>query len=221
LNLLLINSGDENAFAALYDSKELIVSYASEFDKDSKRKLPDNLINCIQKLKANNSEEFNNAAAIAVTTGPGSFTGIRVGLSIAKGIASALGIPLIPASNFELTYRRIPSVKNGEKYCILIPAKLPEYYFSIWSNDVEINKGCVLFDELSSITDENTTIVANFDNETKRKHSYFTYINTENLENEADIMLSLALSHFKSGNFRDPSEIEPLYMKDFVVKKHN
>ena len=182
MNLLLINSGDENAFAALYNSKELLVSYSSDFKNETLRKLPDNLINCIQKLSENNRKDFDNIKAIAVTIGPGSFTGIRVGISIAKGIASAFDIPIIPISNFELAYNRILLAENGHKYCILIPAKLPEYYFSIWSEGKEINKGCIDFDKLSSITDENTTIVANFDNETKVKHSYFAFIKSENSE---------------------------------------
>jgi len=219
LNLLLINSGDENAFAALYNSKELLISYSSEFKNETSGKLPDNLINCIEKLSANNREEFDKIEAIAVTIGPGSFTGLRVGIALAKGIASAFNIQLIPVSNFELTYNKISSVSEEHKYCILIPAKLPEYYYSIWSNGIEENKGCIEFGNLSSISDENTTIVANFDNETMVKHSYFDYIKSENLADEAETMLKLSLNSLTKGNLKDPADIEPLYMKDFVIMK--
>jgi tRNA threonylcarbamoyladenosine biosynthesis protein TsaB len=220
LNLLLINSSDENAFAALWNSKKLHVSYSSDFENKSLRKLPDNLINCLYEISSDHKAEFEKVKAIAVTTGPGSFTGIRVGLSIAKGVAAALGIPVIPITNFELAYSRIINPDKENKYCILIGAKLPEYYYSIWRSDNEIQTGCIEIDQLSSIIGEKTTIVANFEDDSNGKHSYFTHINSKDLAPETDTMVKLALDKLNKGELRNPEDIEPLYMKEFVIKKH-
>jgi tRNA threonylcarbamoyladenosine biosynthesis protein TsaB len=219
LNLLLINSGDENAFAGLYDGSTLAVSHASEFSVPGSRKQPDNLILCLDKLVKQDREAFDNSKAIAVTIGPGSFTGIRVGLAIAKGAAEALGISLIPITNFELIYNRIGSRENEAEYCILLPAKLPEYYYALWRKAMQVDKGCVTFENLSSIIDEKTTIVGNFGNESLQKHSYFEYLTIKDLRPEEDSMLKLAVELYENGKISDPSNVEPLYMKDFVAKK--
>ena len=110
------------------------VHYASEFsdNSESNNKNPDKLINCLEKLSV--SRALNTADAIAVTTGPGSFTGIRVGLSLAKGIAFASEKKIIPIDNFTLTLNRLEKISDDTNYCILIEAKQPEYYYSLYQN---------------------------------------------------------------------------------------
>ena len=219
MNILLINSGDNNAFAALSDGVNLFVSYAADFKNAVSKKQPDNLISSLRSIGADHREALENVKAVAVTTGPGSFTGIRVGLAIAKGFSAAKDIPIIPISNFELLYNRLPDTYRERKCCILIPAKLPEYYYSIWQRGAETEKGCIDSGQLSLISDKNTTIVGNFIAETNAKHSYFECLNEENLGSELDSMLRLALSYFEKGLLKKPEETEPLYMKDFTFRK--
>ncbi len=219
MNILLINSGDNNAFAALSDGVNLFVSYAADFKNAVSKKQPDNLISSLRRIGADHREALENVKAVAVTTGPGSFTGIRVGLAIAKGFSAAKDIPIIPISNFELLYNRLPDTYRERKCCILIPAKLPEYYYSIWQRGAETEKGCIDSGQLSLISDKNTTIVGNFIAETNAKHSYFECLNEENLGSELDSMLRLALSYFEKGLLKKPEETEPLYMKDFTFRK--
>ena len=219
MNILLINSGDNNAFAALSDGVNLFVSYAADFKNAVSKKQPDNLISSLRRIGADHREALENVKAVAVTTGPGSFTGIRVGLAIAKGFAAAKDLPIIPMTNFELIYNRLPDTYRDRKCCILIPAKLPEYYYSIWQHGAETEKGCIDSGQLSLISDKNTTIVGNFIAETNAKHSYFECLNEENLGSELDSMLRLALSYFEKGLLKKPEETEPLYMKDFTFRK--
>jgi tRNA threonylcarbamoyl adenosine modification protein YeaZ len=221
LNILLINSSDNNAFVALSDGANLYVSYASDFKNTTSKKQPDNLISSLRKISEEHREALDNIKAVAVTTGPGSFTGIRVGLAIAKGFAAAKDLPIIPMSNFELIYNRLPDTYKNRKCCILIPAKLPEYYYSIWQRGAKNEKGCIDSGQLSLISDKNTTIVGNFIAETNAKHSYFECINEENLGSELDSMLRLAQDYFDKGFLKKPEDTEPLYMKDFTFRKQN
>lgn len=221
MNILLINSSDENAFAALFDGTELVISKSTDFKNNSSKKQPDNLISCLYEISSACRKKFEQTEAVAVTIGPGSFTGIRVGLAIAKGLSGALEIPIIPLTNFELIYNRIPAATKEAKYCILIPAKLPEYYYSIWQNGNEIGKGCINIDQLSSISGNNAVIVGNIDAEIIGKHSYFTCINLKDLRPESDTMLKLALEYFTNGLAMKPEEVEPLYMKNFTAKKQS
>ncbi|HRJ84570.1 MAG TPA: tRNA (adenosine(37)-N6)-threonylcarbamoyltransferase complex dimerization subunit type 1 TsaB, partial [Ignavibacteria bacterium] len=141
MKLLLINSTDKNAFAALSENGNTKVVFASEFSDTTIKpgKAPDKLIHCLDKLSVENN--FENIEAIAVAAGPGSFTGIRVGLSLAKGLAFGLEKKLIPINNFELTFARLNEIQTDLKYCIIIEAKLPEYYFAVYQNGEITPKG--------------------------------------------------------------------------------
>jgi tRNA threonylcarbamoyl adenosine modification protein YeaZ len=197
LILFLINSNDKNPFAALYVNNEVIVSYASEFIENPKpfNKKPDKLINCVHRISKEYS--LNDIDAIAVTIGPGSFTGIRVGLSIAKGMAFGLDKKIIPVNNFDLTLYRVEDTQPDKKYCVLIEAKLPEYYYSIIENNMHLKNGCVEMSDLSAQIENESIIVGDFDNETSIKHSYFKFINVRS-GSELDEMLDLSLK--KIGN---------------------
>jgi tRNA threonylcarbamoyladenosine biosynthesis protein TsaB len=216
VNLLLINSNDKNAFAALYLNGELIISYASEFIDNMQNKKPDKLINCVHKISSKN--DLTSIDAIAVTQGPGSFTGIRVGLSIAKGLAFGLNKMIIPINNFDLTFHRIGTFQTGRKYCILIPSKLPEYYFSVIKDEVQLQSGCIEMGKLSGMIEKDTIIVSDFDDETSIKHSYFEYINVKNGISELDAMVSLSSKKLQNKGVFKAEDIEPVYMKDFIIK---
>lgn len=214
MNLLLINAGDRNTFAAFSKSGKLDVSYASDFiSTGSSSKQPDKLIHCLNQLAE--TYELSSIGSIAVTVGPGSFTGIRVGLSLAKGLAFGLNKPVIPIDNFRLTLGRIPAAESELEYCVLIPSKLPEYYFSLMKNGKTLRTGCTFIENLKEITQNKPVVVGDFDDETSLKHCYFTYINVRNLKSEADSMLELTIESLKNNVPVESKDIEPLYLKDF------
>lgn len=217
-NLLLINSNDSDAFASLYMNGNIHIVKADEFIEGSKplNKKPDKLINCVYKLSE--LYDLNRVDAIAVTIGPGSFTGIRVGLSIAKGLAFGLEKKIIPVNNFRLQLNRIDNIESSKNYCVLIPAKLPEYYYSIFQDDQPGKNGCIIIENLAEIVEKDTIIVGDFDDETSIKHCYFRYINTKNMKSEADSMLELACKSYSANMLIEAGNVEPLYIKDFIVK---
>jgi tRNA threonylcarbamoyladenosine biosynthesis protein TsaB len=219
LNLLLINSGEKNAFAAIVNNDITVVHYASEFfdPSDITNKNPDKLIHCLEKLAAEN--KLNSVDAIAVTTGPGSFTGIRVGLSLAKGLAFGADKKIIPLNNFELTLNRLNEISPDISYCILLEAKLPEYYFSVFKNGKFVNSGTEILENLQKTLNNDTIMVGDFDDETQLKHCYFKYINIKNHKNEFASMTHLAKKEFEAGNMIEAGQVEPLYLKDFNFKK--
>ena len=77
---------------------------------------------------------INGLSAIAVTVGPGTFAGVRIGLSAAKGMALALNIPLIPITTLEaLAYEFAKQEKNFTgKIAVAIDARRGELYFQIF-----------------------------------------------------------------------------------------
>ncbi|MCI0448636.1 MAG: tRNA (adenosine(37)-N6)-threonylcarbamoyltransferase complex dimerization subunit type 1 TsaB [Chlorobi bacterium] len=220
MNFLLINSSDSSAFAALYKNGEIILSKASDFTDDLNFcKYPDMLVNCINSITKQYGEEINKIDAIAVTIGPGSFTGLRVGLALAKGFAFGLEKKIIPVDNFALTLNRVPEISAQKKYCIVIPSKAPEFYFRVVGDGTVISQGCIEINNLNNFLEKDTIVVGDFADESIIKHCYFEAINVKNSKPEAESMSELALDYLRNKKVFDLEEVEPLYLKDFVIKK--
>ena len=223
MKLLLIDSNPNCSFAAYYTDSEFIISKTADFmapgGQISINKSPDKLIHCLDYISAQPSVELENIDAVSVTIGPGSFTGIRVGLAIAKGIADSLEKKIIPVNNFQLLLNRLPEIDTNKIYCVLIPAKLPELYYSLIKNENEIKSGIVQLTELNTIIDKNTTVVSDFSDETMRKLDYFSSSSISKLNYEPDSMTKLSAKLFESGYIFTPGEVKPLYIKDFVFRK--
>ena len=219
MKLLLINSSEKSPFAAIVSDDKISVHYASEFidPANAADKNPDKLIHCLEKLS--HEHALSSVDAIAVTTGPGSFTGIRVGLSLAKGIAFGSGKKIIPINNFELTLNRLNESPAKMTYCVILEAKLPEYYYSVYENGMFVNSGAETIENLQKTINKVAVLAGDFGDETQLKHSYFGYINIKDHKNELDSMIQLAKAGFTSGNMLDAGEVEPLYLKEFNLKK--
>ena len=225
MNFLLINSNRESSFIAALIKGSVIVKYTSDYlNKDEKTaflKSPDKLVHCLKYITDNIKSRglsLFEIDAVSVIIGPGSFTGIRVGIAIAKGFADSLTKKIIPINNFELISKQAEGKIHTQKYCILIPAKLPEFYYALFEKNLEIERGCVQLDEFSLKFDKNTTLVGNFNDDYKKNLGYFS-IPCKNLGNqELQAMIELSKKKFLSGLIYDSGKIEPLYLKDFAFK---
>ena len=220
MNFLLINSNENDAFAAVYEGDKLHTVWASEYKKDEIPKpgrSPDKLIHCLASLRE--KFDFRKIDAISVTAGPGSFTGIRVGISFAKGISAAINKPIIPINSFDLQYFRINGKNSENHYCVLIPAKLPEYYFALYENDRQTITGSGIIDDIVKSCPEKTFFAVNFDNESEKKHSYFKFLNlNKSTLGEADAMLQLTKKYFSENRQVPPGRVEPVYIKELKIK---
>lgn len=75
--------------------------------------------------------ETNDLGAIAVSSGPGSFTGLRIGMAAAKGIAFGLSLPIIPVPTFEALALQIASqLPDGTKFIIANKVNIEEVYYA-------------------------------------------------------------------------------------------
>lgn len=84
----------------------------------------------VEQLLKKASIDFQDLQGIAVSIGPGSFTGLRVGLGFAKGMALGLNIPLIPVSTHDALVREVPLVQAYA--VVLIPSRKNEVYRRVY-----------------------------------------------------------------------------------------
>ncbi len=163
--------------------------------------------------------------AVAVSSGPGSYTGLRIGISEAKGFCYGAGIPLIAIPTLEiLTNRMIRFGFESDYYCPMIDARRMEVYAAIY--DKKMNK---IRDVSADIIDENSYL----DFLSKGKVLFFgdgsekckQVIRSENsifIENvflSAVDMVSISERKFEKGEFENIAYFEPFYLKDFMATK--
>ncbi|MEW6701378.1 MAG: tRNA (adenosine(37)-N6)-threonylcarbamoyltransferase complex dimerization subunit type 1 TsaB, partial [Bacteroidota bacterium] len=123
--LAIETSGDLCSAAVLLGEKNFVeLNYLQKHIHSQK------LIDIIDAVLKNANVELKQIKSIAVSMGPGSFTGLRIGLSAVKGIAFGAGLPIIPVPTFDAYAFNIARVlPDGSKFIIAINANIDELYF--------------------------------------------------------------------------------------------
>lgn len=137
----------------------------------------------VMKVLKDAVDDINTVDKIFVVNGPGSFTGIRVGVTIAKTIGFCLNIPIINLSELEL----LASTNTNTKYNVsLIDARRGYVYAGIYDNNLNV----YLKDQYILASDikypDNYTIIDNYDNidllKIIKKHEFDNPINPHDLK---------------------------------------
>ena len=102
------------------------------------RKATEALVPLIEAVMAESALEKGDLDCIAISSGPGSFTSLRIGMSVAKGIAYGLGIPLIAVPTMPAMAASFLSEKG--KVMAVIQARKGEYYFAVYNSE-ELSSG--------------------------------------------------------------------------------
>jgi len=185
----------------------------------------------IEELFSESDFEMSNLQAISVSKGPGSYTGLRIGVSTAKGIAYALEIPLISVNTLlAMTWglnRNLSNYYNISSnkeilFCPMLDARRMEVYTSIYNSSLDIiQETNALIVDSTSFNDLllTNTIIFFGDGAEKCKNiiSNDNAVFIDNFFPSANFMAKLSEESFTMNRFENVAYFEPFYLKDFMA----
>ncbi len=173
--------------------------------------------------------------AVAVSHGPGSYTGLRIGVSAAKGFCYARDIPLIAIDTLKALAKTAIHKLTGQEglvslaaleavFCPMIDARRMEVYYALFRHDL-----ISMQETRAEVIDENTFSklledykIIFFGDGAEKCRSVIKSCNAMFLDDvwpSASGMAEEAERHFEQGNFVNLAYFEPFYLKDFVAGK--
>lgn len=185
----------------------------------------------IHQALAKADREMKDLDGISVSKGPGSYTGLRIGVSTAKGLAYALGKPLLASGTLEnmahgaISYPEIQEMMKEDLpllLCPLLDARRMEVYSAFYSTNYEV------FREVKADIIEAESYVDILENhrvcffgngsdkcreEIKHSNAFFL----EGINPSAATMCTPILERFRKEQFEDVAYFEPFYLKDFIA----
>jgi len=163
--------------------------------------------------------------AVAVSSGPGSYTGLRIGVSTAKGLCYGLDIPLIAVSTLEVLTAnalQITDTATNSLFCPMIDARRMEVYAAIYNQE-----GIIQREISADIIDENSYSeileshsVYFFGNGAEKCKATLTHPNARFIDGMyplAENMIVLAEKAYNEKKFVDVAYFEPFYLKEFYT----
>ena len=174
----------------------------------------------IKEIFEQNNSELKAIDAIAITGGPGSYTGLRIGMATAKGICYALNKPLI-ILNTLLVMAKTATGETAHLLCPMIDARRMEVFTAIYAKNLQIIKepSAIELNEKSFDEVLSGNSICFFGNGSKKfqaikKNQQAIFID---INSDASSMASLSEEKFKQKEFADLAYAEPLYLKEFYT----
>ena len=214
--ILNIETATKNCSVALSkDGRTLAIRELSEQNFSHAEKLHV----FIEELFAESHLKLQDLSAIAVSQGPGSYTGLRIGVSAAKGLCYALSIPLIAVDTLEILARKI-NISNGTILPMIDARRLEVYSAFFDSNYAKIRETKAEIIDENSFQEETEILHLIGDGAMKFKEiltdEKFKYYPEIQFPSAAEMSL-ISFQKFQNKQFEDVAYFEPFYLKDFVL----
>lgn len=192
---LLVDTSTSNITISILNDNKVICEYVNKIDSDMSSKI----LPIIDKLLKDNKLELDKIDKIFVVNGPGSFTGVRIGVTICKTIAWALKKDIITLSSLEL----MATTNTEKKYLVpMIDARRGNVFAGIYDNELN----CIKNDQLININE----LVNNLED----NYEFISYdnININNLIVPKPNVLKIIKKH-KNDVAINPHNVNPNYLK--------
>ena len=224
--ILSIDTATDQASVTIAQNGEVIGTLTNDNQKDHAAWVQVAINNLLQ-LKGITMQQLQ---AIAVTAGPGSYTGLRVGMATAKGLCFALQIPLITINTLQAMAHTVINqmgsdvlpMKQPLCYCPMIDARRMEVFTAVYDEQLQeiIAPKAMILDELNFKEELNNRSLICFGNGSFKWKDVSRYPNILFINEKIDIAKSLAKlasSLYLTQNFADLAYTEPVYLKEFYT----
>jgi len=224
--ILHIDTSTNVCSVAISENSKVIASKETHERRSHASVLATFIDSCLQ----NAGFSVSQLDAIDVCKGPGSYTGLRIGVSTAKGLCYGSSLPLISVDSLSmLTHKVVQTnkdlIENKDVwFCPMIDAKRSEVYTAFYDCNIErkvpINAVVLTYDSFKDIL--NKRMVYCFGNGAEKAKDILRHHNVRYIDNiypSADSMVAEAEKLYKHRQFEDVAYFEPLYLKDFIPIK--
>jgi tRNA threonylcarbamoyladenosine biosynthesis protein TsaB len=215
--ILSIETSGNECGACLYFSSERFFQSSLRYKNVHAEKLFE-VIDSVLKAAGLNISDLKG---IAVSNGPGSFTGLRIGMSAAKGIAYGISTGIIPVPTFEALALQITKfLPENSIFAIANKVNIDEVYFAkfqIKSNNYIFVENIKILSYKELISSSDNILI--FGNALKNKENGYLY-KTDLFAPEPRYVAEWAIVNGKKKIIKEIDYIEPNYLKNFTIKVH-
>ena len=219
--ILCIDTTSEFCSVSLFINQNLIENNNSKIER-SHSKL---LIKLIDDTLNNNKLKIADIDIFSISKGPGSYTGLRIGLSSIKGFCYALNKPLVSINTLKIL--AISALENIDDkdfiLCPMIDARRMEVYTKSFDhnlNELSNDQAIILEkDTFENFKDKKVYFFGDGSDKYKKIVNRKNFIFLDNINPDSKFMGKLSYDKFINRNFEDLSSFEPNYIKDFYLIK--
>lgn len=220
--LLAIDTSSAYASVAVFDGSAVL----AEDTWHARRRHDDHLFPAIERILSLAGAELRDVTRIAVATGPGSFTGLRVGIAAAQGIARASGLALVGVLTCDVIAH--PFASAGRRVCVLIDAGRGEHYSAmyrtrhgVWERTSEIRIAGI--DDIARETSMETIFAGDVTGATaetlrERLGRRAVVPSAAALLRRAGHLAELGWARAEAGRTVEPDALEPVYMRPPAIR---
>ena len=219
-NILNIETSTEACSVALTGDCSVLANFEDRTGRRHAELLSGFIAQALDEAK----KQERKLDAIAVSLGPGRYTGLRIGLSEAKGLAYALGIPLIGVPTLQIMATNVMFNHHGidlnSRFAPMIDARRMEVYtcvLDMWLKELMPTQPLILTpDSYRELLDRGPLLFMG--NAVEKARTVIDHPNArwvEGVQPLAADMLALSEKAFRAGDFLDPAYSVPLYLKEF------
>ena len=219
--ILSLETSTDVCSVALHDGDKLLGEAVVHEPQAHAARLASLIRQVIREAGAN----FPDIRAVAISSGPGSYTGLRIGTSTAKGLCYALDVPLIAVGTLELlAYQGSAFNTEGSMLCPMIDARRMEVYCLVTDASLNIIQPVAArvidASSFSELLETNRLLL--FGNGAAKCREIIQHRNAifqDGIFPSATALGEMARKKFESAAFEDLVQFKPFYLKEFAAKK--
>ena len=219
MKILTIDTATETCGLALTEDAQLVVDYRL----NQKNVHNEKLVSSIQKLLEDIGWQLSDLEGIVFSKGPGSFTGLRIGISVSKGLSFSLGIPIVGVNTLDALALGAPTYTG--KICAVIKAREKEVYFALYEKFLNSFERCSEYEIIhleklpEKLIGKNLVVSNPADLVSSAVNKETVIASPEYSLLKPLTIAGLGFKKFQANEIENPEAAEPFYLKNFTPKR--